>query len=200
MKYPVAIIAIAAVFLAIVPAASDADSDKGGAQKSTGTPRVDRSLDRNQTQDRNRMPVPDRVRKQDMDKDQIRDRVRIHTEDPMRLADQDIYGSELMTVEERNRYRRNLKAAKTKSAKEKLQVRHEKKMQERAKKQSKDLVPPGQGEIYGGEMMTVQERNEYREKQRHYSAGEGLEELQAQHREEMQKRALALGLDIEEAQ
>jgi hypothetical protein len=50
------------------------------------------------------------------------------------------------------------------------------------------------------ELMTLQERNEYRERQRHYSAGEGLEEFQAQHREEMRKRALAIGLVIEEAQ
>ncbi len=199
MKYSIAIIGIATM-LAFAPAASDAELDKGGAQKSTAAPRVDRSLDGDQTRDRTRLEDPDRVRDQDMDKDQIRDRDRIHTEDPMQLADEDIYGSKLMTVEERNRYRKQLKAAKTKKAKEELQVRHEKNMRERAEKQGTDLVPPGQGKIYGGELMTVQERNEYRERQRHYSAGEGLEEFQAQHREEMRKRALALGLDIEEAQ
>jgi hypothetical protein len=195
MKYSAASIAIAAM-LAFTPAASDADLDKGGAQKSTGAPRVDRD----QTQDKTRLPVPDRVRDKDMDKDQLRDRDRIHIEDPTQLADQDIYGSELMTVEERNRYRRELKAAKTKRAKNELQVKHEKKMQGRAERQGKDLVPPGQGKIYGSELMTLQERNEYRERQRHYSAGEGLEEFQTQHREEMRKRALAIGLIIEEAQ
>ena len=199
MKYSAAFIAIAAM-LAFAPAASAADLDKGGAQKSTGAPRVDRSLDRDQTQDKTRLQVPDRVQNQEMDKDQIRDRDRIHAENPIQLADQDIYGSELMTVEERNRYRRELKAAKTKRAKDELQVQHEKKMRERAEEQGKDLVPSGQGKIYGSELMTVQERNEYRERQRHYSAGEGLDKFQAQHREEMRKRALALGLEIEEAQ
>jgi hypothetical protein len=72
-------------------------------------------------------------------------------------------------------------------------------MQERALKQNKDLVPPGQGKIYGGELMTVQERNAYREQQRLYASEEGMQKFQAQHRVEMQERAAALGRDIEEA-
>ena len=89
--------------------------------------------------------------------------------------------------------------AETRQERERLQLQHEKRMQERALKQNKDLVPPGQGKIYGGELMSVQERNAYREQQRLHDSEGGMEKFQAQHREEMQKRATALGRDIEEA-
>ncbi len=85
-------------------------------------------------------------------------------------------------------------------AREQFQARHEKMMQERAQKQGKDLVPPGQGAIYGGELMTVQERNEYREQLRHMDSEEEREKFQAQHREQMELRAKALELEIEEAE
>ena len=200
MKYTLTISIIAAAMLAFASAASYGDQGKGGGAKPRGTPQVDRSLGRDRTQDKSRLEMPDRDQdqKRDMDKDRIRDRDRIHTDDPMQLADEDIYGGELMTAEERNQYRRELQAANAWKAKEKFQERHEEKMMKRAEKQGKDLVPPGQGKIYGGELMTVQERNEYRQQQRHYD-GEGLEKFQAQHRAEMQKRASALGLDTEEA-
>jgi hypothetical protein len=61
-------------------------------------------------------------------------------------------------------------------------------------------VPPGQGPIYGGELMTVQERNAYREQLRHMDSEDEREKFQAQHREQMELRAKALELDIEEAE
>jgi hypothetical protein len=200
MKYTVTISIIAAAMLAVASAASYADQGKGGGARPSSTPQVGRSIDRDRTQDRSRLEMPDRDQdqKRDMDKDRLRDRDRIHTDDPMQLADGDIYGGELMTAEERNQYRKELQAANTWQAKEKFQQRHEEKMMKRAENEGKDLVPPGQGKIYGGELMTVQERNEYRQQQRHYD-GEGLEKFQAQHRELMQKRAAALGMEIEEA-
>ncbi|MGB5332377.1 MAG: hypothetical protein WBM80_13710 [Woeseiaceae bacterium] len=197
MKYTIAISVIAAAMLAFAAATSIADNGKGGGARPNATPQVDRSSDRDRTRDRSRLEIPDSTQDQDMDR--LRDRDRIHAKDPMQLADADIYGSELMTVEERNQYRRKLKAAKTEKAREKFQIQHEKKMQKRAEKSGEDLVPPGQGKIYGGELMTVQERNEYREQQRRYDGGEEMQKFQAQHREKMQQRAIALGLDIEEA-
>lgn len=202
MKYTVAISVIAGFMLALASVASDAGQGKGGASAGR-TQQVDRdrSYDRERIEDRTRLDTPDRARDRDMDKDkdQIRDRDRIHTQDPMTLKDKDIYGGELMTEQEMNQYRKQLKAAETRQERERLQLQHEIKMQERALKQNKDLVPPGQGKIYGGELMTVQERNEYREQQRLHDTKEGKQKLQAQHREAMQKRAAALGLDIEEA-
>ena len=198
MKYTVAISVIAGVMLALASVASDAGQGKGGA-------RADRAqqVDRDRMQDRTRLETPDRMRDRDrdmdQDKDQIRDRDRIHTQDPMTLKNEDIYGSGLMSEQEMNQYRKQLKAAETREERERLQLQHEKRMQERALKQNKDLVPPGQGKIYGGELMNVQERNAYREQQRLYDTEEGMQKFEAQHREEMQKRAAALGRNIEEA-
>ena len=184
MKYTVAISVIAGVMLALASVASDAGQGKGGA-KADRTQQVDHD----RVQDRTRLETPDRVR----------DRDRIHTQDPMTLKNEDIYGSGLMSEQEMNQYRKQLKAAETREERERLQLQHEKRMQERALKQNKDLVPPGQGKIYGGELMNVQERNAYREQQRLYDTEEGMQKFEAQHREEMQKRAAALGRNIEEA-
>jgi hypothetical protein len=48
--------------------------------------------------------------------------------------------------------------------------------------------------------MTVQERNQYREQLRHMNSDEEREKFQARHREQMNVRAKALELDIEEAE
>ena len=71
-------------------------------------------------------------------------------------------------------------------------------MQRRAREQGRDLVPPGQGSVYGGELMTVQERNAYREQLRHIVSDEERARFEARHREKMDQRAMALNLDIEE--
>ena len=49
-------------------------------------------------------------------------------------------------------------------------------------------------------LMTVQERNQYREQLRHMESDEDREKFQAQHREQMEQRAKALQRDIEEAE
>jgi hypothetical protein len=116
------------------------------------------------------------------------------------MRDEDIYGSVMMTEEELKLYRNQLMNMETVEAREQYQVKHEVKMQERAQLQGKDLVPPGQGPIYGGELMTVQERNEYREQLRHMDSDEERDKFQAQHHEQMNLRAKALELDIEEAE
>ena len=54
----------------------------------------------------------------------------------------------------------------TAKAREQFQVQHKEKMRERARQQNKDIVPPGQRPVYRGELMSVQERNEYREQLR----------------------------------
>ena len=116
------------------------------------------------------------------------------------MRDEDIYGSTLMSEEERKQYRNQLTNMETVQAREQYQIKHEAKMQERAQLQGKDLVPPGQGPIYGGEFMTVQERNQYREQLRNMDSDEEREKFQARHREQMNVRAKALELDIEEAE
>ena len=156
----------------------------------------DYTYDRDMDQDRDR----DQLRGHDQDQDRIRDRDRLHTGDPSTLRDEDIYGNALMSEEELRQYRNQLMNMETEQAREHFQIQHESKMQERAQLQGEDLVPPGQGPIYGGELMTVQERNEYREQLRHMDSEEEFEKFQAQHREQMELRAKALKLDIEEAE
>lgn len=148
----------------------------------------DRTFDRDRTQDRDRVDVPD----------QARDRDRIH--DPASLRDGDIYGNQLMTPAERNQYRDGLAKAGTPEARQQFQAQHEQTMQQRAMQQGQDLVPPGQGPIYGGELMSVQERNEFREQLRLFDSEAERQQFQAEHREQMRQRARALNLEIEEAE
>lgn len=156
----------------------------------------DRDYDRDMDQDRDR----DQLRGHDQDRDRIQDRDRLHVTDPGSMRDEDIYGSAMMSKEELKQYRNQLMKMESVEAREQYQTRHEAKMQERAQLQGKDLVPPGQGAIYGGELMTVQERNEYREQLRHMDSDEEREKFQARHQEQMKLRAKALDRDIEEAE
>jgi hypothetical protein len=103
-----------------------------------------------------------------------------------------------MSAAERDRYREELGMQTSNAARERYQLQHEQAMQQRAREQGKDLVPPGQGPVYGGELMTVQERNAYREQLRHIGSDEERASFEARHREKMDQRAMALNLDIED--
>lgn len=66
----------------------------------------------------------------------------------MREQDREpIYGSELMTLQERNEYQAQMRALKTEQEREAFRLEHHKKMQERAQAQGKTLpdMPPGMG-------------------------------------------------------
>ena len=160
----------------------------------------DRDYDRDMDQDRDRDQLTGHDQDQDQDRDRVQDRDRLHVTDPASMRDDDIYGSAMMSEEELKQYRNQLMNMETVEAREQYQTKHEAKMQERAQLKGKDLVPPGQGPIYGGELMTVQERNEYREQLRHMDSDEEREKFQAQHHEQMNLRAKALEREIEEAE
>ena len=160
----------------------------------------DRDYDRDMDQDRDRDQLTGHDQDQDQDRDRVQDRDRLHVTDPASMRDDDIYGSAMMSEEELKQYRNQLMNMETVEAREQYQVKHEAKMQERAQLKGKDLVPPGQGPIYGGELMTVQERNEYREQLRNMDSDEEREKFQAQHHEQMSLRAKALEREIEEAE
>jgi len=160
----------------------------------------DRDYDRDMDQDRDRDQLTGHDQDQDQDRDRVQDRDRLHVTDPASMRDDDIYGSVMMSEEELKQYRNQLMNMETVEAREQYQTKHEAKMQERAQWKGKDLVPPGQGPIYGGELMTVQERNEYREQLRNMDSDEEREKFQAQHHEQMSLRAKALEREIEEAE
>lgn len=192
MRFRTAISALMAslIALASVPGFAGPGQGQGGGGGADRAQQMDRDrdFDRGRMQDRDRLDEPD----------QDRDRTRIH--DPANMKDQDIYGSDLMTQAERNRYRDQLGKSDEQGLGQEFQVQHEMTMQKRALNQGLDLVPPGQGPIYGGELMTVQERNEYREMMRLSESEAEREQIQARHREQMRERSRALEIEIEAAE
>jgi hypothetical protein len=135
-------------------------------------------------------PVQDRPSVELQQKDLMKDRDRIHARDQVQLRDEEIYGHELMSRTELSRYRKELARQTTAENRAQFEYEHEERMRERAKVQGKDLVPPGQGPIYRGELMSVEERNEYRERLRTMKTDEDKERFEAQHRAQMQTRLL----------
>ena len=130
----------------------------------------------------------------------MHDQDRVRSQDTAELSDEHIYGHEFMSLEELNQYRIGFRKQATAEERARFQHEHEERMRERAALQGKDLVPPGQGPIYGGKLMSVEERNEYRERLRLIKTDEEKRRFEAEHREEMQKRAQALQVEIEDAE
>jgi len=197
MRFRTTISILAAAVLALTSLSSYAGQGQGqggggggGADHAQQVDR-DRAYDRDRAGDRTRTEVPEH--KQDRDQD----RTKLH--DPAKMENGDIYGNELMTAQEREQYRKGLGASGDQQARNEYQMQHEQQMQQRALQQGQDLVPPGQGRIYGGELMSVQERNEYREQLRLMDP-EQSEEFEAQHRDRINQRAHALELEVEEAE
>ena len=59
--------------------------------------------------DRDRLRDRDRITSPAHDRDRVRDQDRTHVPDHAKLGDKNIYGGELMSVEERNQYREQLR-------------------------------------------------------------------------------------------
>lgn len=198
-KTLIAVMVSAMLGLSVVSSHAFQGARGGGA----GSDRIqqtkrDPGYEADRAQDRVRVEKAD----QDHDRDQVRDqgRDRIHLTDPSGMKDYEIYGNGLMTKQERKQYRNEMSQFRTLQERERYQLEHEKKMQQRALEQGKDLVPPGQGSVYGGKLMTVQERNAYREELRRAGNEQDRLKLAAQHREKMNERASALGFELEEAE
>jgi len=197
MKYRTAVSILVASALALTSTSSFAQHGQrggGGAADRTHQADRDRGYDRDRMTDRSRTEIGAQQRDQDRDQD------RTKFQDAANMSDQDIYGNALMTNTERKQYRGELGAANAQGSSAEFQARHEQMMQKRALEQGQDLVPPGQEPVYGGEFMTVQERNEYREQLRLSDSDEERLQLKAQHRDRVRQRADALGLEVEEAE
>ncbi len=63
------------------------------------------------------------------------------------IQNREIYGSQLMTAQERNEYRARMRAAKTQEERERIRAENHERMQQRAKERGVTLpeVPPGRG-------------------------------------------------------
>ena len=152
----------------------------------------DRNFDRDRIRERERADEPSR----DRDRDRTQDRT--HAPDFAKLKDDDIYGSELMTRRERNEYRRKLQTADNAEARERIRSEHQHEMQVRAEERGLELKPTAEGPIYGGALLTQQERNEYRARLLEMDSTSDRGHFLAQHREKMQARARAQGVPFEE--
>ena len=161
--------------------------DRAQAERGQQSDR-DRDFDRDRLRDRDRIEVPSH------DRDRVQDRT--HVPDFAKLSDQDIYGSEVMSVQERNEYRYQLQNANSEKERQQIEARHREMVMAKAQSQGIDLAPPGKG-IYGGAIMSVEERNRYREELRLMGSEEERLQFMAQHREEMQIRAKAQGIELE---
>jgi len=92
----------------------------------------------------------------DQDQNRTRDQDRLQTQG--QIQDNQIYGSQLMTQQERNQYRARMQAAKTEQDRERIRKEHHEQMQVRAKERGVTLPaepPPhgmggGMGPGYGG--------------------------------------------------
>ncbi len=191
MKYTTVTMALAACALTLTSLSSFAqgrrqDAPQDRPQDRAQMERGPQDRDQGRLQDRDRLDVPSH--------DRVRDQDRTHAPKFSGLSDQDIYGSEVMSVQERNEYRKRLQSADTTAKRKRVEAQHRATVQSRAKLQNTDLAKPGRG-IYGGAVMSVEERNQYREQLRLTDSDTEKEKFMAQHREEMQMRARAQGID-----
>jgi Ni/Co efflux regulator RcnB len=93
--------------------------------------------------DRDRMRQRDRTFDSAQDRDRDRDQDRVHAPDEAGNGNQKIYGSELMSVEERNQFREQLRLAESDpEAKARLMEQHREQMQIRAKEQGVKIDEP----------------------------------------------------------
>jgi hypothetical protein len=99
--------------------------------------RGQRDFDRDRMRDRDRVNNPAQDRKRDRDQD------RTNAPDHAPQGENGIYGSELMSVQERNQYREQLRLTESDpKAQTKLKAEHKEKMQQRAREQGKTIKDP----------------------------------------------------------
>lgn len=167
-----------------------ADRDRAGDQ--------DRIADRDRTadraQDRLQDRDQDRLRDPDQDRDQGRDRLRLHVDDQDQLRLRDIYGAELMSRQERRQYRDRIQSMDGVQEWARYRAEHQRMMMERAREQGTDLPEP----LYGQQLMTDRERIRLRERLQEATGSQERERILAQHREQMQERARANNIPLDE--
>ena len=106
------------------------------------------------------------------------------------MPDHGMYGHEMMTTEERERYRQQLNSAQSDREWSQMRAEHQRKMQARAKAQGKQLDPP----VFGQHMMTMEERDRYTERMRAAKTDEEKARIRSEHQQMMMQRAGELGI------
>lgn len=151
----------------------DADQDRTAQQ------------DRIQDRDQDRIADTDRLQDRDQDRDRVEGSVELHVQDRDQLRDRAIYGSELMTRQERREYRNRIGEMEEVEEWARFRAEHQTRMMARAQEQGVELPPP----FYGQQLMTDQERVQLREQLQSAASEQERERIRAEHRAQMQERA-----------
>ena len=106
------------------------------------------------------------------------------------MPDDAIYGHEMMTAEERDRYRQRLSDAQDDREWSQMRAEHQREMQARAKAQGRQPDPP----IFGEHMMTMEERSRYAERMQAAATEEQRARIREEHQQMMLQRAHELGI------
>lgn len=131
-------------------------------------------------------PMPEKAeRRTDMQQD------RLLRQDRDRIRDQDIYGNQLMSAEERARYRDRLQNAANDREWAQIRAEHQQEVQARARAQGVNLEPP----IYGQHMMTAEEQARFATRMQEARGDTEREMIRNEHREFIRNRARELGME-----
>lgn len=131
-------------------------------------------------------PMPEKAdRRTEMKKD------RLLSQDRDRIRDQDIYGNQLMSAEERAQYRDRLQKAENDREWARIRAEHQQEIQARARAQGVDLEPP----IHGQHMMTMEERSRFTSRMQQARGEAEREIIRNEHREFIRNRARELGME-----
>jgi hypothetical protein len=167
-----------------------AQGRQGGAGAPAAQGGADRgSQQRDQQVDRTRDTARDRDRDVARDRDRDKDATKLRDRD--RVRDADIYGAELMTVQERDQYRQRLQSAKNDQEWARLRAEHEQQIRARAAQRGVNLAAP----VYGQYMLTAQETERYRRRLENARDEQARARVRSEHEEMVRTRARELGLE-----
>lgn len=135
----ISILTAAALALTSMSAIAQGRHGQGGAQ-----PQDRAQIERGQRDfDRDRFRDRDRITNPAQDRDRTRDQDRIHAPDNAGLGQNGIYGGELMSTQERNQYREQLRLTENDpQARTKFMAEHNEQMLQRAREKGVDLKDP----------------------------------------------------------
>lgn len=175
--------ALTALTLLISAVAIAQGRNGGGPRDSLGE--QDRISGRARGQDRDQDSVADRDQDRTGDRDRSQDQDQLHVQDRDHLRTQDIYGSELMTREERRQYRDRIQEMQTVQEWAQFRSEHQAQMLARARAQGADLPAP----FYGQQLMTDLERAQLQRQLQAATSEQEREQIRAENRNVMQERA-----------
>ena len=125
---------------------------------------------------------------QDMHQESHMSQQQMHRREHM--PDEGMYGHQMMTAEERERYRQQLDSAANDREWSRMRAEHQREMQARAKAQGRQLDPP----VFGQHMMTMEERERYTERMQAAKTDAEKARIREEHQQQMMQRAEELGI------